>query len=80
MRQLLVAGMREVTMKWPLRKRPVNLTRDKDALELKESKGQLKQVRSRWPEINSLVSRLGNLNEENHYADIITEAIQGGKR
>jgi len=66
-------------MKWPLRRRKVNLTRDKDALELKDSKSQLRQVTARWGEINSLMSKLGNFNEQNHYAEVITKAIQGGK-
>lgn len=79
MRQPTASEMREVTMKWPLRKRKVNLKRSKDSLELKESQGQLKQVRSQWPEINSLLLRLGNYNERNHYAEVITKAIQGGK-
>lgn len=67
-------------MKWPLRRRQVELTRDDDAQALKQSKGQLKQVRSKWPEINALVANLGNITGENHFAELITEAIQGGKK
>lgn len=65
-------------MKWPLRKRPVRLNKNKEARDLQQVKTQLKQVRSRWPEVNGLVNRLGNLNDQNHFTQLITKAMQGG--
>lgn len=64
-------------MKWPLRKR-VNLEKDPGAHELEQAKRELRQVRSRWTEVNRLVDRLGNMNEQNHYSQLILEAMQGG--
>lgn len=65
-------------MKWPLRKR-VRLDKRQETRELQEAKQDLKQVRSKWPEVNRLVDRLGAMNEANHYSQLITEAMQGGR-
>lgn len=65
-------------MKWLLRKK-INLDKNEGSRELQEVKQELRQVRSRWPEVNRLVSRLGTLTEENHFSQLITDAMQGGK-
>lgn len=78
MKQLLTETM-GVSMIWPLRRRKIKLTREEVSPELKASQRQLRQVRGQWPEINSLLARLGNFNERNHYAEVIAKAIQGGK-
>lgn len=67
-------------MKWPLRKKQVKLTKDDDAIAVQHTRGQLKEVRSRWPEVNSLVARLGTLNRDNHYTELVIEAMRGGKK
>lgn len=65
-------------MKWLLRKK-INLEKNEESRELQEVKQELRQVRSRWPEVNRLVSLLGTLTEENHFSQLITDAMQGGK-
>lgn len=65
-------------MKWPLRKQRVNLEKDDGAREVEKAKQELRKVRSRWPEVNRLVDRLGTMNEQNHYSQLILEAMQGG--
>ena len=65
-------------MKWPLRKQRVNLAKDDGAREVEKAKQELRKVRSRWPEVNRLVDRLGTMNEQNHYSQLILEAMQGG--
>lgn len=65
-------------MKWPLRKRS-RLDKDQGAQELEKAKRDLRQVRSKWPEVNRLVDRLGTMNEQNHYSQLIAEAMQGGR-
>jgi hypothetical protein len=65
-------------MKWPLRKR-VRLDKDEGAQDLQKAKRQLRQVQSRWPEVNRLVDKLGTMNEQNHFSQLITEAMQGGR-
>lgn len=67
-------------MKWPLRKKPVKLTKDAETLAVRRDRRQLKAIRSRWPEVNALVSRLGDLNQQNHYTELVLEAMKGGKR
>jgi len=65
-------------VKWPLRKQRVNLEKDDGAREVEKAKQELRKVRSRWPEVNRLVDRLGTMNEQNHYSQLILEAMQGG--
>lgn len=68
-------------MKWlPRKRRPVELVKNKETVVLQQSKNQLKQVRSKWPEVNALVNRLGAYNDQNHFTQLIAEAFQGGKR
>ena len=65
-------------MKWPLRRRQVSMEKNGDTRDLQRAKHQLRVVKSRWPEVNALVSRLGSLNDENHFTQLITKAMQGG--
>lgn len=66
-------------MKWPLRRRRVSAEKNGDLHDLQRAKHQLRFVKSQWPEVNALVSRLGRLNEQNHFTQLITEAMQGGR-
>lgn len=66
-------------MKWPLRKRRVELGRD-DSPEVQKAKTELREVRSRWADINHLVTNLSNFNNENHYSEVISEAMRGGRK
>lgn len=65
-------------MKWPLLKRRVKLEKNQETRDLEQAKRQLRQVRSKWPEVNALVGRLDTLNDQNHFTQLITEAMQGG--
>lgn len=65
-------------MKWPLRKR-IRLDKDQGTQDLEKAKRELRQVRSKWPEVNRLVNRLGTMNEQNHFSQLITDAMQGGR-
>jgi hypothetical protein len=65
-------------VKWPLRKR-IRLDKDPGTRDLERAKRQLRQVQSKWPEVNRLVDRLGTMNEQNHFSQLITEAMQGGR-
>lgn len=67
-------------MKWPPRKKLVAPEQIEDQEALQESKTQLNKVRSRWAEVNSLVGRLGQLNGNNHYTEIILVAMRGGDK
>lgn len=79
MKQLVVKA-RRTKVKWPLRKKKIQLAKDDTAVVLSETKNQLKHVRSKWPEVNALVTRLDALNEDNHFTQLITQAMQGGGR
>ena len=64
-------------MKWlPRKHRKVKLVKDEGTI----AQDQLKNARSKWPEINALVNRLDRINEANHFTQLITEAMQGGKK
>lgn len=65
-------------MKWPLRKK-VKLEKNEEARDLERAKRELRHVRSNWPEVNRLVRRLGTITEENHFSQLITDAMQGGR-
>lgn len=67
-------------MKWPRRKKPVTLKKDADTEGIQNSRQQYRQVKSNWSEINGLVTRLGQLNENNHYSELITEAFRGQRK
>lgn len=67
-------------MKWLPRKRRAKHRKTHDSKAVNENRAQLHQIRSKWPEIEQLVQRLGDLNGENHFTQLITEAMQGGRR
>lgn len=63
-------------VKWlPRKDRKVKLVKDEGV----EAREKLNQVHSKWPEINNLVDRLDTLNEANHFTQLITEAMRGGR-
>lgn len=66
--------------KWLPRKKRVNLEKYPVTPEVAEAREQLRQVRSRWPEINGLVGRLADMNDANHYSQLIIHAMHGGKQ
>lgn len=66
-------------MKWlPRKGKKVDLSKEPVTVEEAETKQQLRDVRSNWAEVNRLVGRLATMNEENHFSQIIIEAMQGG--
>lgn len=66
-------------MKWLPRRGKVNLEKKPVTSEEADTKQQLREVRSKWPEINRLVSGLAQMNSENHYSELILQAMQGGE-
>ena len=63
-------------MKWlPRKHRKVKLIKDEGTI----ARDQLSNAQARWPEINKLVDRLDNLNDANHFTQLITEAMRGGR-
>lgn len=63
-------------MKWlPRKARKVQLVKDEGAM----ARDKLNQVHSQWPEINALVQSLDDLNEANHFTQLIEQAMQGGR-
>lgn len=70
-----LARVREITMKWLPRKGKIKLEKSQ---EVQDTGQQLREVRSKWPEIHRLVTGLATMNDENHYSQLIIEAMQGG--
>ena len=44
-----------------------------------EARQAQRQAAERWPKIHQLADSLRRLREENHFAEMITEAFGGGK-
>jgi hypothetical protein len=57
----------------------VQLEKDPETQAIQEAKGQFRQARSKRLEVDALVARLATIRRENHFAELIENAVGGGE-